>query len=190
MASARIKHVKALPEKGKMLLPFDNTNHAAVGKKLESIIEESGLPVNKGKGPDVYNYEVKTNKKYTKSATSMCRSTTNEIKNTPYDQSVFKSKLQQQGIVEYDEYTGVVTDSGSYDMSDNDTQHCLKDAYETIREKMHTITDEKYINGGDVIAERRKITHNSWQLRIPKKSMTKIKDHVRSKAIKDSIFEF
>lgn len=190
MQNAKIKNIKTLPKKGDTLQPFDDANHGSVGKKLEKIVEDSGFTVNRGKGPDVHNVELKTMMKDTKSSVSICRSTTNEITNTPYSQSNFKSKVQQQAIVEYERDTGTVTDSDMYDMSDDETQQRLEDAYEAIRHKMQSVKHEKRIDGGDVIAERRKETHNSWQLRIPKKTVTKIKDHIKSKAIKDSIFEF
>ena len=190
MKSAKITNIKVALKKGDMLRPFDNNDHGAVGRAYEKIMEDRGLSINRGKGPDYHNVEIKTQKRQTKSASSICRAKTTDILNTPYDRSIFKDNCQQHELVEYDQDTGIITDAGLYDISDDETQQRLKDAYEQIREKMQNVKLEKRIDGGDVIAERRGEYDDDWQLRIPKKTMTKIKDHVRSKAIKDSIFKF
>ena len=158
----------------KTCVPLDCDN---VGYWVEDQLEKNGHNINRGKGPDLKDLgvEVKTRNLSSRSAHTVGRMTTQDIIDTPYEDSHLKDKIQSQYRVEYDQY-GNVHSSRVYDFTDTDIQDLLKDSYEKgraeISQGMFGKNNTKTYGVGIF---QRDNDSEQWQWRITNSGMKKIK---------------
>ena len=118
---------------GKML-PTNQHGHA--GRAVEDLLEQFGVPINKGHGPDInqLGIEVKTRDIDATSPQTVADMHPDDIKTTPFAQSHVFKKFQQQLRI----YTknNVIISAEIYDFSDPDIQELIQDAYEHAQKQL------------------------------------------------------
>lgn len=152
-----------------------------VGIWAENVLEDIGYPINRGKGSDLPGIETKTRRTGTTSPMSIGSMTTDDIINTPWDQTTLKEKCQQIEITNWDKDLGRTVGNDTIDLRDEDSQSRLRDAYERAREKIRKGEDKYTGLDNDVYLEKK--SKNSWQMRISAEGLERIKSRVWSQSV-------
>jgi hypothetical protein len=120
----------------------------SMGIAIEKAMEEQGFKISKGTiDIEEYQLEIKTRKKSSSSPHTVGTMTLKDIIDTPWDQTPFKQKLQNQFRVTIDDEIGRVCDQRVVHLSDDpDIQKELEKSYENAR----TILTERYNATGQI----------------------------------------
>ena len=110
--------------------------HGQAGRRLENLVENWGLPVNRGVGCDIeiLGLELKSRDLDATSAQNVATMTPRQVVDTDYEDSVVFEKFQQQLRVFTRKHIVVAADI--YDFSQEGIQDLIKNAYETGRGKI------------------------------------------------------
>jgi len=115
-----------------MIVP--KQEYGNIGKIVEEVFEECGNTLNKGKGPDLGNREIKTRGVDATSPHTAGKMSKSKIISTPYENSHIKEKLQHQVRVYHQEnkFTGdnIIVRVNEVDLTDPQIQAEAKDSYE------------------------------------------------------------
>lgn len=149
---------------------------ALVGKWVEDTLEENGHIINRSAGVDLEDLglEVKSRKISSKSAHTIGRMTTNDIINTPYNNSPIKKKIQTQYRVEYNDDCEVV-DAKIYDFSEEWIQELIESSYEEGRSEIAAGIHKNHTKTYGVGIFEKDKDKDLWQYRITASGMKKIK---------------
>jgi len=107
-----------------------------VGRRIEDLIENTGLKFNRNGGVDLpdYGVEVKSRCSYAETNITVATMTEDYVRRTPYELSFAAKKLQQVRVIDYDfdEISNqvIITKDKVHDWSSPDLQYCFKQAYE------------------------------------------------------------
>jgi hypothetical protein len=175
-------------------VPFEQHN-GNVGHWVESMIENSGLAINRGRGVDIpqLDKEVKTKNNESKSPYSIATMTVSEIIHTQYVDSLVYQKMQNHFTVEYNNSLRVVTKEDNIDFTDLSIQKLIKDAYEQARiiiAKNWSCGDiAPYVNVTEYGQFEKVPNQDSYRFRIKVKAMNSLKGMSKSAAQFDKLFE-
>lgn len=155
--NVRIKEVKA--DFSDLYFPdAKSCNDGSMGRAIEQSLVKQGFNVSNGviDLPD-YQLEVKTRKSSSKSPHTVGTMTHDDILNTPWEQTSFKQKLQNQFRVTINVDSGLVSNQDVIHLEDDeDIQKELRASYESAQKKLldyytktGEILQESYIKGED-----------------------------------------
>jgi hypothetical protein len=152
-----------------------STFGGASGRDIENKLREQGFPMSNASEPDIpeYGVEVKSRDLDATSAHSVARMSPEDIKSTPYRQSVVYDKLQQQYRVKT-KYQ-VIVSAEVYDFSAPHIQEKIEKCYEAARLKIIQGDENDYITGGYYgFFERQANGPRSYQFRFTDGAMKKL----------------
>lgn len=155
--------------------------HGHAGRAIEVLLEQEGFDINRGKGVDLVkeNIEVKSRDESAISPHTTVTMTLTEIKQKIWDDSVVKSKLQQQ--LRFTTKDGKIIKQELIDLSDPQLQAFLKDAYDTCRQKIINGNTANTIHGNKFgYFEKVRGTKESYQFRHSNGGMKKIINSTKS----------
>lgn len=195
--SIRIKEVKV--DFGDLYFPdAKDCNDGSIGRAIEQELIKQGFNVSNGviDLPD-YNLEVKTRKSSSKSAHTVGTMTHDDILNTPWEETTFKQKLQNQLRVTIDVDSGKVSSQDVIHLEDDeDIQKELKAAYESAQKKLldhytqtGEILEESYIKGKDGEAFFEYKEGNSYAFRITDSGMKRYVNMAKTAPSFNNLFE-
>ena len=135
MTKAKIKRIKAAEKLVGKKISTNEFGHA--GREVEKLLEELGIKINRGSGPDILDWgvEVKTRKTSATSAQSVTTMSVDDIKNTAYYDSPVYKKFQQQLRIKTND-DDVITEVDIYDFDQPHIQEKVEAAYEHAREQL------------------------------------------------------
>ena len=130
---AKIKKIKIVDHLIGIKLPTNLDGHA--GRAAEDILEEAGIKINRGFGPDMLDWgiEVKTRKKSATSAQTITAMYVDDIINTPYKESNVYKKFQQQLRIKTND-DDIIVEADLYDFDQPQIQELIESAYENGRQ--------------------------------------------------------
>ena len=157
-----------------------NANGAA-GRYIHEELGEQGFPMSNAPGPDIpeIETEVKSRDLDAISAHTVGRMTPEDIKSTPYRESMIYQKLQRQYRVKTRDQ--VIVSAEIYDFSASHIQEKIEQCYEAARKKIIQGDERNYIPGGYFgFFERQADGPNSYQFRFTDGAMKKLEAMSRS----------
>lgn len=187
----KIKQIKT----GLIGTTLPSSDNSTNGRFCEQFLITEGWDINcNGKGADVKTGELVLEFKLKEidsvSAFTIGKISRNNIKETSYNSSHIKEKLQQMCIIEH--RNNIVVYVYVYDFTDQYIQELFSEAYENGRELIANGYDSTYVPGNSfAYFESTKDTPNSFAFRIRKDSMDKkLKGMARSSANFNRHFKF
>lgn len=128
-STAIIKSFKPAKHLIGIRLPTNQDGHA--GREVERILEEMGVPINRGAGPDILQFglEIKTRKLSATSAQTVTAMHPDDIINTPYFESPVYQKIRQQLRI-YTDDNNVIVKAEVFNFDQSQIQELLEEAYE------------------------------------------------------------
>lgn len=162
-----------------------------VGCYIETLVEKTGLEVNRSAGVDLLEYNVEIKSRYfgSTAAITIGKMSQLDIINTPYRQSAMFKKLQQVRVIEYKFYDylneAYITDDRVYDFSEPEIQSWIEEEYERGRAVIATFLPI----GRRPIWWEQKST-NSYAFRLPPRFWQRITNRVLTKPSFDLMFSW
>jgi len=147
----------------------------AAGRYIEKELGEQGYPMSNAPGPDIpeIETEVKSRDLDAVSAHTVGRMTPEDIKLTPYRESVIYGKLQRQYRVKTKDQ--VIVSAEVYNFSILHIQEKIEKCYEAARQKIIQGDQSDYILGGYYgFFERQANGPRSYQFRFTDGAMKKL----------------
>jgi hypothetical protein len=131
MIKAKIKLFKLANQLIGKSVPASAGGHA--GRAVEKLLESMGVPINRGRGPDIliYGLEVKTRDVNATSAQTIADMKPEDIKSQSYRQSHVFEKFQQQLRIKIKD--GVIIEADVYDFSAPHIQALIELAYNNAK---------------------------------------------------------
>jgi len=178
----KVKKLKFLNQLIGIKLPTNIDGHA--GRAIENILENTGIKINRGLGPDMIDYgiEIKTRKKSATSAQTMAAMTDDHIINNSYrDSNLFKKFQQQLRIKTNDD--NVIVEAELYDFDQPQIQELIEAAYEhgraMIIQNKH-IGYTPYVGYWGYFEQTKKDRENWYDFRISDPDMEKLERMAKS----------
>lgn len=110
--------------------------HGHAGRALEDLLENWGVPINRGAGPDilVFGCEIKTRDRWAVSPQTIADMNIQDIKTCAYAESHVRAKFQQQLRVYTEDE--IITHADIYDFNRPEIQRLIAEAYEHARQQL------------------------------------------------------
>jgi hypothetical protein len=177
----RIKKLKMSDRLIGIKLPTNIDGHA--GRALEKILEDAGIKINRGHGPDIEDWgiEVKSRKKSATSAQTVASMAPDDIISKSYRQSnVYKKFRQQLRIKTNDD--DVIIEAELYDFDQPHIQILIEQAYEHGRKIISQYKNIGYTpySGFWGYFEQTKSDSNCYDFRISNTDMESLERMAKS----------
>lgn len=157
-----------------------NKTDGRAGRYIEDLMEQAGIAINRQATTDNPWFELKSRDLDSTSPQTVGGMTLESIKNTAWEESPIREKIQHQYRVKTKD--NIVVESDLYDFSGWGAQSLLKEAYEAGRKEIINGNVNDYIYGTKFgYFERTNKDSNTWCFRINHGAMQQLEALAKSK---------